>query len=304
MKVAIHYSSNDVSTNSLIFIIVDSNFEGAKSVVYFDQSSESAGSCKYLYLQNLSFYHNKEIPIYLSNQNLYISGNIEFIGNVVENGGGIYISNYSNVTVYKSAIVKFTHNRANRNGGVIFLTNHCYSSIVFKKHYVLQICYDNNLFYTVGDQYHTESLIIVTFYNNTAYEFGGDIYVHESNIIFGDTANLKFDGDRHHHLSYNIFKRSIVHVSKQSIMIFGGNSKVTFSNYNIIVDGLIHIDHFSTIAFEGNSSVKFKFISNFADGKVGVVNIDYYSTIAFKDNSTVNFIKHFNDGNRGVIAKH
>ena len=37
---AIHYSSNDVSTNSLIFIIVDSNFEGAKSVVYFDQSSD------------------------------------------------------------------------------------------------------------------------------------------------------------------------------------------------------------------------------------------------------------------------
>ena len=117
-------------------------------------------------------YHNKEVPIYLSNQNLYISGNIEFNGNAAENGGGIYISDHSNVTIHKSATVKFTHNRANRNGGAIFLSNN--SSIVFKEHHILQQCYDPDdmLYYTVADQYLERSLIIV-FYNNTVNKFGG-----------------------------------------------------------------------------------------------------------------------------------
>ena len=131
---AIHYSSNNMSKNSLTLMIVSSNFthnEGAKSVVYFDRSSKSAKSCEYLYLENSNFYHNKEVPIYISNQNLYISGNIEFNGNIVENGGGIYISDHSNVTIHNSVIVKFIHSRANRNGGAVFLTNH--SSIVFLK---------------------------------------------------------------------------------------------------------------------------------------------------------------------------
>ena len=93
---AIHYSSNDRSISSLTFMIISSNFkhnERAKSVVYFDQATKSAKSCQCLvHIQNSNFYHNKEIPIYLSNQNLYLSGNIEFDGNAAEIGGGIYIS--------------------------------------------------------------------------------------------------------------------------------------------------------------------------------------------------------------------
>ena len=333
---AIYYSSNDISTSSLIFMITSSNFKhnkGAKSLIYLHQSSESVRSCEYLYLQNSNFYHNKEVPIYLSKQNLYISGNIEFNGNVAENGGGIYISDHSNVTIHNSATVKFMHNRANKNGGAIFLTNH--SSIVFKEHNVLQQCYDDKLHYIVEDQYLERSLIIA-FYNNTANIFGGEIYAHTSKIKFSDTADIKFDGSCRRH--YNNFGRSLVHISKQSVMIFEGNSRVTFNNYytkfyyarddnpkqvvvytahssnitfegnstvnftDINAGGVMYVYSHSTIIFEGNSIVNFTHIDAYGDG--GVMYIYSYSTITYEGNSTVNF-KFTNNyaqyGNGGVM---
>ena len=294
---AIHYSSHGRSMSSLTFMIGNSNFthnEGAKSVVYFNQLSKSDKSCEYLYLQNSNFYYNKEVPIYLSNQNLYISGNIEFNGNVAENGGGIYISDHSNVTVHKSATVKFTHNRANRNGGAIFLCNH--SSITLKEHNILQPCYYDKLYYTVGDQYFTRSLIAVAFYNNTANEFGGDIYVHHSKIMFGNFAEVSFDQNCciRGELSYKTIERSIFHISKQSQITFDGNSKVTFSGYTITDDKQVMmyvcIDDYSTITFEGNSAIDFT--DNVVYGNGVMMYIYNHSTIIFEGNSTVNFISN------------
>ena len=325
---AIHYASNGFSTNSLTFMIVSSNFthnEGAKSVLYLDRSSRSAKSCEYLYLQNSNFSYNK-VPIHLSNQNLYISGNIEFIGNVADNGGGIYISDHSNVTFYKSATIKFTHNRANRNGGAIFLTNH--SSIVFKEHHVLQRCHDGKPYYIVGDQYYTRSLIAVTFYNNSANEFGGDIYAHNSSIVFGDTADVKFKGNcMYAHSSCDgISGRSTVQISGQSIMMFGGNSSATFTRHsNSGNGGLMYIADSSIITFEGNSLVNFtgnngdvmyvtdsseikfegnssvSFLNNNANDNGGIINIDGHSTITFEGDSAVNFFNNGVYGNGGVM---
>ena len=328
---AIHYSSNDTSANSLTFMIGSSNFmnnEGAKSVVYFDRSSKSAKSCEYLYLQNSNFYYNKEVPIYLSNHNLYISGNIEFNGNVAENGGGIYISDHSNVTFCNSATVKFTHNRANRNGGAIFLNNH--SSIVFKVHHILQQCYDDKLYNdTVGDQYLTRSLFIA-FCNNTANNFGGNIYVHNSRVIFSDTADVQFDDYLCCNLPYNSSERSKVHISNQSIMILEGNARVAFRNFQLLngdvkvvmlinsiisfeenstvnftgshadsAGGVMCIDHHSTIIFKGDSTVRFT--NNSAVSDAGVMYIDDSSTIAFEGSSSVYFTDNVAYGNGGVM---
>ena len=295
---AIHYSSNDISTSCLIFLIVNSNFthnKGAKSVVYFNQLSTLVKSCEYLYLRNSNFYHNKEVPIYLSNQNLYISGNIEFNGNVAENGGGIYISDHSNVTVHKSATVKFTHNRANRNGGAIFLTNH--SSIVFKEHHTIQQLYNHKLYYSVGSQHLIRSLLTVRFYNNTANKFGGNIYVCNSNIAFDDTADVKFDGDcKIGHYFSPCDGISVVHISNQSTMIFGGNSRVTFHHFTSVM----YIGHSSTISFEGSTTVTFS--RNYLFGNHRVMHIVDSSAITFERNSTVNFIRNHAEGNGGVIC--
>ena len=325
---AIRYSSNGTSKSSITFMIVSSNFthnEGAKSVVHFDQSSKSAKSCEYLYLQNSNFYRNKAVPIYLSNQNLYISGNIQFNGNVAENGGGIYISHHSNVIVHNSATVKFIHNRANGKGGAIFLSNH--SSIVFKEHHMLQRCYDDKPYYTIGDQYLTRS-IFIEFCNNTANKFGGNIYVHKSRVIFGDIADVKFDDDLicHVRLPRNISARSIVHMNNQSNMIFEGNSRVTFSGNNkavtliystISFEGIstvnftgnsaigngrvMYIDDQSTIKFEGSSTINFINNTQTADGKGCVMYIGNHSTIIFEGNSTVSFTNNTAYGNGGVM---
>ena len=118
---AIHYSSNNILKSlatSIKFMIIGCNFlhnEGAESVVYLSQSS--AKLCEYLKLQNSKFHNNIAIAIYLSNHNLYISKNIEFYNNTAEHGGGFFISDYSNVTFHKDAVVNFTHNRANNSGG-------------------------------------------------------------------------------------------------------------------------------------------------------------------------------------------
>ena len=283
---AIHYSSNDVSASSLTIMIGSSNFshnEGAKSVVYFDRTSKSAKSCEYLYLQNLNFYCNKEVPIYLSNQNLYISGNIELNGNMAENGGGIYISDHSNVTFCNSATVKFTHNRANRNGGVIFLNNH--SSIVFKVHHILQQCYDDKLYNTVEDHQYLIRSLVIAFCNNTATNFGGNIYVHNSRITFGGTVDVKFDDYSCRNLPYKSSERSKVHISNQSIMIFGGNSRVAFGNFNGDVKVVMLIN--STISFDEDSAVNFT--GSLAASAGSVMYIDNYSNITFAGNSTVMF---------------
>ena len=266
---AIHYSLNNMLTSSVIFMIASCNFfynEKAKSVLYFGQSSAKLSA--YVNLQNSKFYYNRAVPIYLSNQRLYISGNIEFDGNIAENGGGIFISNHSDVIFHRSARVNFTHNRAS-NGGAIFLTNH--SSIVFKEYFT---SYRN---VTLGDQYLSKSFITVKFYNNTVSRFGHDIYAHNSNITVGDAATVTFNGNDCH-----ICTSSAVYAKYHSTIAFEGDSTVSF-DYTTIA--LIYIAKFSTVSFKETSLVEF--IGN--DVIFGVMHINYHSNITFQGSSIIKF---------------
>ena len=284
---AIHYSSNNMSTGSPVeFMITDCNFlqnENAKSVAYFDQSSATK-LCENLNLQNSIFHDNKGVPIYLSNKNLHIHGNIEFYNNTAENGGGIFISNHSKVIFHKSATVNFTHNTANNNGGAIFLTNH--SNVIFEEHpTTLYQCHDNTLNDTLGDQYLAKPLT-VTFYNNIANGFGQDIYAHNSNITVGDNATVTFNDT-----CRTLCTGNAVYVNYHCTVTFKGNSKATFDDYG----RMMYIDVHSTITFQENSAVTFNSINYYNNINIngGVMYISYYSTITFQGNSTVTF-----DGNR------
>ena len=278
---AIHYSSNDMLISSLIFLIASCNFfynENAKSVLYFGQSS--AKLSEYMNLQNSKFCYNRAVPIYLSNQRLYISGNTEFDGNVAENGGGIFISNHSDVIIHRSARVNFTHNRAS-NGGAIFLTNH--SSIVFKEY---STSYHSD---TLGDQYLSKSFITVKFYNNTVHFFGQDIYAHNSNVTVGDAATVTFNGNDCH-----ICTSSAVYANYHSTITFEGDSTVSFDyDYVDSIGGVMYIDFYSTVTFQGNSKVSFHCItiSN------STIYIAKFSTVSFKETSSVEFI-----GNHVIIG--
>ena len=287
---AIHYSSNNMPTGSAVeFMITDCKFlhnENAKSVAYFDQSSATEN----LNLQNSIFHANKGVPVYLSNKNLHIHGNIEFYNNVAENGGGIFISNHSKVTFHKSATVNFTHNRVNNNGGAIFLTNH--SSVIFEEHpTTLYQCHDNTLYDTHGDQYLAKSLP-VTFYNNAANGFGQDIYAHNSNITVGARGNAT--------ITFNDNCRAMctsnaVYVNYHCTVTFEGNSKATFNGYGRIM----YVDVHFIITFQENSEVTYN--SNITGDNGGIMYISDYSTITFQGNSTVTFDRNQADSNGSVM---
>ena len=282
---SIHYSSNNKLIVSPFNITVSNcNFlynERAKSIVYFGQRSNK--HCEVLNLRDSKFCHNKGVPIYLSNQNLCISGNVKFCNNSAENGGGIFASDHSNVIFHKSGTVKFTNNAAQTNGGAIFLTNQ--SSILFKSHSRL---YQNQVIYSDQIQANSFMTCTILFFNNTANGLGQDIYAHNSSLTIDDNTRVRFDSITIQHSS------GAVYIDDHSTFIFKGDSIVTFSDY-IGVNGnggTLYIDS-STTTFEGNSTVTFK--ENHADNG-GALYIDN-SNIIFKGNSKVTL--NSNDADKG-----
>ena len=298
---AIHYSSNNNLIISPLNIIVSNcNFfynERAKSIVYFGQPSNKR--YEILNLRDSKFYHNKGVPIYVSNQDLHIYGDIKFCNNIAENGGGIFISDYSNVIFHKSFIVEFTNNTATNNGGAIFLTNH--SSILFKGYNSMSYQHhDNDFYHTPRDQNLANFLSKIESYNNTANGLGQHIYAHNSNITVDANTKVTLYGE-----ALDIYGRSsgAVYIDDHSDFTFKGDCVVMLSNNKAISSGnggALHVDR-STVTFEGNSKVLFngnRAISELGNG--GGAYIDDQSTITFGGNSTVTF----NDneaGNGGAL---
>ena len=193
--------------------------------------------------------------MYLSNQDLYINGNLEFSNNIAENGGGIFVSDHSNVIFHKNTTVSFTSNIATNNGGAIFLTNH--SSVLFSAdHSSSYQCYDNEHYDTleIGNNYPVNLFtIIVKFYNNKAFGFGQDIYAYNSNIIVDNNAIVTIDGKE-----FSLSDSSAIHTEHYSTVMFKGNSTVTMNNNKARSNGgAVYGGEYSTTTFKGNSTVTF-----------------------------------------------
>ena len=280
---AIHYLSNNKLIVSPFNIIVSNcNFlynERAKSIVYFGQPSNK--HYKVLNLRDSKFCHNKGVPIYLSNQNLSINGNVKFYNNSAENGGGIFVSDHSNVIFHKSGTVNFTNNAAQTNGGAIFLTNH--SGILFISHSRLN---QNQVIYSDQIQANSFMTRTILFYKNTANGLGQHIYAHNSSLTVDDNTTVMFD-------SITIQRSSgAVYIDDHSTFIFKGDSMATFIGY-IGVNGnggaLYSVN--STITFEGNSTVTF---NEYHADNGGALYIDN-SNIIIKGNSKVTFNSNYAD---------
>ena len=273
---AIYYSSSIFPLNFTITNCKFSYNEGAKSIVCFEKSSTTS-----LHLQNSEFHCNKGVPIYLSNQNLHITGNVKFHGNTAENGAGIVISDHSNVTFHKLATINFTNNTAMYNGGSIFLTNH--SSIQFKS-----LPNDNQSF---DNESCALQSIIATFHNNTA-QYGGAIYVDNSNVSFGDCSSVIM-------ISNNAEQYGGVLYSKYSIIEFEGNSAVTYKHNSARFGAAVYVYLFSDIKFEGSSKMIFTDNINYYYG--GAVFIDDHCTGIFKGNSALTFANNTCKGDAGAL---
>ena len=310
---AIFYLSN--SFYELNFTITRSAFynnKGTKSIVYFGQSSTMPNEYSIL-IHNSNFSHNKGVPLYLSNTNLSFSGNNAFYGNAACNGAGIVISDHSNVSFHKRAIVNFRDNAANSNGGAIYLINH--SSILFNNmsnYYTTPLSDIDNL-----KQMH----IFATFDNNKASESGGAIFSHNSNVVFGKGASIIF---KENVLSYSGIGGGALYIDHRSTVTFEMYSTVTFNKNSVRNSGgAVYIDRNSTVFFKNatvelnnndanlggavfinsNSSVIFgdNCAVTFSNNKAtkGGATYNYYSTVTFKGTSTVHF--HSNDAYHGGV---
>ena len=95
-SVAIHYLSRIKHHFKFQFTISKCNFthNGVTTnqrVVYIGPSSSKY--MEQIFLMDLVFLNNTGTPIYISNQNSILSGDILFKGNVADRGGGIFIGN-------------------------------------------------------------------------------------------------------------------------------------------------------------------------------------------------------------------
>ena len=317
---AIHYSST-LLIPLLNLMVTDCSFlynERAKSIMYFGRSS-TVKSHEYLYLQNITFHYNKGVPVYVTNQNIFIDRKIEFFRNVAENGGGILISDYSNVTVYKSALVNITQNTVNNNGGAIFLTNR--SSIVFKDDHALsdtlgpQHSNDNSGVAIYINEYSTKGNCIAEFNGNVASGNGGAVFIdNHSTITFEGNYTVVLDNnkasssggavyiDKNSAISFEGNSMIVINHNRahnnggaiyttHSSVIFGEHSTVTFKYNNAGNGGAMYPIH-SSVIFAGNSTVVFESNAAHMGGAVYA-----HSSITFKENCTVTF--QYNEADDG-----
>ena len=272
---AVHYSSNYLYQSGLNITIMNSKFmyNEAMSVVYL-AGPPSAESLQKFHIQNSIFYLNIAVPVYLSHQKLYICRNIEFYGNMAENGGGIFISNYSVVIFHNNAIIKFRQNTAINNGGAIYLTNH--SSIFFQQNPILY--HNSNLLNN-----ETFKKAVFLFNRNRADKFGKNIYAYQSYVTFGNNTAVIFNGNWEHGES------SALHIEHYSKVTFEGTSEVTLTyNYG----GALYIHDQSEVTFKGNATVKF--YDNVGLYQSGALYV-HYSNATFTGNCYVIFDYNINE---------
>ena len=112
--------------------------EGSASIVYIGHQSHKY---QLIILNNCIFNSNQGRALSLSNQKLYIVGNVLFENNTAEYGAGIYISDHSTIIFSKTSIVIFNHNTANNSGGAIFVNY--FSHVIFEANCV--VIFKNNM---------------------------------------------------------------------------------------------------------------------------------------------------------------
>ena len=271
---AIRYTSNE-SDAGLVFMMNSCSFnnnKAAKSLIYTEQFHYT--SPKHISVNNCSFHGNQGGSIHLlGGFNLTINGEAMFENNVAENGVGIYISKYCNVTFGNNANVKFINNSANHNGAALFISDH--SSIIF------------------------ESNSRVEFNDNKA--TNGTIYSEaSSNVIFQTTSEVTFNSNSATQCGACICS------SGHSDVLFTRDAKVTFINNVVSVNnetlfqgGAIYMEHYGHISFEENSVTMFT--NNSASFGAAILLI-HNSNITFKDRSKIFFNENRADYNGGAIA--
>ena len=111
------------SINDAIIQIEDTSFNqniAGSSVVYITQSGFTYNNVKLL-LNASTFANNTGSSMYLSSCDLKMSGTLLFKNNTAENGGAMYLTHGTTVTIEDETTVQFNDNTATVNGGAIYV---------------------------------------------------------------------------------------------------------------------------------------------------------------------------------------
>ena len=292
---AIHYSSSNETESSedqLTIIISNCNFTdnvGVASLVYLEQHNNSS-QCKSIIFQDSIFDNNQGTCIYLSNQNLYIKGNVVFKNNEAENGAGISINDRSTVTFSNASNVTFAQNTAT-SGGAIYSQSS--SNVMFKE--TSKVTFSSNS----ATQYGTA----ISSFDNSQVKFTGnsktifnDNFIHLNNtnkqlgatIFCENNSNVLFEGNSTTIFSANTtnFGAAIL-LSYNSNLNFKDRSRATFNNNTANYGGAVALYDNCTATIEQLSNITFS--NNVASQCGGALYFSTNSKILFTDNSVALF---------------
>ena len=293
----IHYSSNYTEYSNR-FIMSDCHFANnsdAASLIYLEKHCNYHNQCESIILQNSKFDNNQGICVYLSNQNLYIKGNVLFENNEAENSVGIFISDQSNVTFGKASNVLFVQNVATISGGAMYIYN--WSSVVFEKNsHVMFI--SNKAMY--GGAIYCKQNCDMTITENSTIEFLYNEAKKDGGCIFSDNeSSITFKGN-----SITTFYNSkatqggVMHSCNSSGIILDENSQVWFNHSTAELGGTLYIEKHSYIITKGTSVLK---ICNSAATNGGASYLMHSSNMTITGNSTITFLNNEAESNGGSI---
>ena len=291
-KIKYHFSAFQ------LIMISDCNFtqNGAStdtSIIYIGPSSNK--SMEHIYFTNNSFLSNQGTSIYISYQNVIISGFMIFEENKVSSGGGMSIANHSSI-IFQKLKIKFINNTAIDHGGAFHIQN---SNIVFNA--TTTATFDGNKARVGGALYIQQNSNVtfegnstVTISNNQANDDGGALYIR-------DNSDVTFEGNSTVTISNNQANDDggALYIRDNSDVTFEGNSTVTISNNHADYDGgALYIRDNSDVTFEGNSTVT---ISNNQAYYGGALYIQQNSDVTFEGNSTVTISNNHADYDGGAL---
>ena len=308
--VAVHYMSKADHHSKFQFTINNCNFTrngaGSISVVYISPSNNK--SMERILLADLRFLRNLALPIYISHQNVFVSGHIWLRGNLVNTSGGFLITNGSRV-VFHATNANFNSNKALLGGGALHITDN--SSIIFEGNSAVVVdnnqanygaaffivdnssaTFNGNTSVTVDNSQATYGGAFCTFKNShVKFEENSTLNISNSKAMNGGAVymeyncSITFQGNSRQTINNNqaTFHGGAFHFFNNSIVTFKGSPRVTINNNQAgILGGAFSTFNYTGILFEGNFTVMI--INNQANygGAFSALN---YVAITFKGTS-------------------
>ena len=285
-----------ISGHSLVALINNKANKGG-AVIFVESNAVIDESSSVTFSNNLALYSSGGALVCSNNSNVTIKGNsnVTFSSNKAsQSGGAIHSYNMCRITVKDNSTSSFINNIAKNNGGAIHGSQ--LSELTFEGS--SEVCFDGNIADNGGVFHCTKFTIsfkessMISFYNNKARQTGGVGYFNfNSLIIFAGNTTVTFDN--------NIAEQNAgVLYSTWSKIIFKENSTVKANNNKATLNG-------GALYFDNNSDVLFTEFTNITihNNRAlhgGAVLANKYSNVMVTGKSIIFFVSNEASQSGGV----